>query len=441
VAGAFTGSGLPDLVTADSGAIHLLLNNGDGTFASPVTLAAGSFSDLVARDFDGDGHLDLAALARTPQGLLVAVFLGNGDGTFQAPRFSFVGSSSLIPKQMVAGDFDGDGHLDLALVANDETVGHFQGVVTVLRGDGDGTFRVSDTHQVAGPFTIVTGLVTADFNRDGNLDLAEANRDGTINVLLGNGDGTFQAPVTFEPGVFPTSVAAADLRGNGITDLVVTANGPTNPSVSVLLGNGDGTFQAPVRYQVGTGADSVLVGDFNGDDIPDIAVISAGNTVSVLLGNGDGTLQDPVSYLAGNTPVALVAADFNGDGALDLATANSRSNDVTVLLNRNDGAGALGAAAGASSTPLGRTVRSAAVAALFAAAPREPAVLSQQPATAGVAAAVAASRPETVPPARAQPAGVDVATVSGRHKRGRAEAVDMAWLDTAWLADLPGEIL
>ena len=352
VAGGFTGSGLPDLVTADSGAIHLLPNNGDGTFGSPITLASGTFGELVARDFNGDGNLDLAALTRTSQGLLVEVFRGTGDRTFQAPRFSFVGSASMIPVNMVAGDFDGDGHLDLALVANDETVGHFQGIVTVLRGNGDGTFQVSDTVQVADPFTIVTGLAAADVNGDGHLDLVETNRDGTVNLLLNNGDGTFQDPVALSVGGTPSSVAAADLRGNGIIDLIVTSTGPTNPGVSVLLGNGDGTFQTPVRYQVGTGASSVVVGDFNGDGIPDIAVISAGNTVSVLRGNGDGTFRDPVSNLVGDTPLSLVAADFNGDGALDLATANFHSNDVTVLLNQNNAGGPVGPAAAAQRQPL-----------------------------------------------------------------------------------------
>ena len=444
VAGAFTAGGLPDLVTADSGAIHLLPNNGDGTFQSPITLAAGRFTNLVVRDFNGDGNLDLAALTRTPQGLLVVVFPGNGDGTFQAPRVSFVGTSSLIPAKMVAGDFEGDGHVDLALVANDETPGHFQGVVIVLRGNGDGTFQVSDTRRVADPFTIVTGLAAADVNGDGHLDLVETNRDGTVNLLLGNGDGTFQDPIALSVGAGATSsVAAADLRRNGITDLIVTSTGPLNPGVIVLLGNGDGTFQTPVRYQVGTGASSVVVGDFDGDGIPDLAVISAGNTVSVLRGNGDGTFQSPVSYLVGNTPVALVAADFNGDEALDLATANFHSASVTVLLNRNDVAPPPAVAALTSSTPLAPTVQSAAVDAPFAAAPRESSQsvgLSQQPTMAGVAATVAASRLETVRPARVQPTVIDVAASSDRHKRDRAGAADMAWQDTAWLADLVGEI-
>jgi hypothetical protein len=435
VAGDFTGSGLPDLVTADSDHIHLLPNNGDGTFASPITLANGGFSELIARDFNGDGNLDLAALTRTSQGLLVEVFLGNGDGTFRAPRISFVGSASLIPAQMVAGDFEGDGDLDLAVVSNDETVGHFQGLVTVLRGNGDGTFQVSDTHQVAGPFTIVTGLVAADFNGDGNLDLVETNRDGTVNVLLGNGDGTFQEPVVLQPGVFPTSAAVGDFNGDGIPDLAVAdLNAGT---VSVLLGNGDGTFQAPVSIAVGTGASSILAGYFNGDGVLDLAMINDGsNAVSVLRGNADGTFQNPVSYLVGDTPRSLVAADFNGDGSVDLATANFHSACVTVLLNRNDGPGAPGAAAETSSIPLARTVQSRAVDARIAAAPLvslQSVVIGQQPTSAAVAA-VAPSRPTGALPQDAQQAAVDAAILPQHHKQHRGEVAN-----AAELADFVGD--
>ena len=429
VAGDFSGSGLPDLVTTDSDHIHLLPNNGDGTFGSPITLADGAFGQLIARDFTGNGHLDLAALTRTPQGLLVEVFPGNGDGTFQTPRISFAGSSSLIPAQMVAGDFEGNGNLDLAIVANDETPGHFQGVVTVLLGNGDGTFRLSETHQVADPFTIVTGLAVGNFT--GALDLVETNRDGTVNVLRGNGDGTFQDPVAFQVGGTPSSVAAADLRGNGITDLIITSTGPTSSTVNVLLGNGDGTFQDPIRIAVGMGASSVVVGDFNGDLIPDIAVISSGNTVSVLLGNGDGTFQDPLSYLAGDIPMSLVAADFNGDGAFDLATANFHSANVSVLLNRNDGAGPLGGGAethvrpNASSAALGEAERFAAVDVVFADAAvdsRNPVLFDQEALSASAGGFSASSLQASLPPAR--PSMVDAATRLAQQERGRIAEPD-----------------
>jgi hypothetical protein len=436
VAGDFTGSGLADLVTADSAGTHLLPNNGDGTFGSPITVA-GFLGDLVTGDFNGDDNLDLAALSRSSEGLQVQVFLGNGDRTFQAPRSTVVGSSALIPKQMVAGDFDGDGKLDLAVLYEDTASGHGQSFVTVLLGNGDGTFRVTDTHQVApaSDRILASGLAAGDFNGDGHLDLVETNSDGTVNVLLGNGDGSFQDPVALHLGGNPSSVAAADLRGNGITDLIVTSTGPTDPGVSVLLGNGDGTFRAPVRYQVGTGAGSVLVGDFNGDGIPDLAVISAGHTASVLRGNGDGTFQDPVSYLAGDTPTSLVAADFNGDGALDLATANFRSNDVTVLLNRNDGPGGPPSRAPAGLAPAARPAAAAALSTGTRAGPVRVAE-SHPPAAAAVDAVFAAGRPAALVPPPAPPALAGAGVLSHRHKGDWAVAADAAGLADPLVNDL-----
>jgi hypothetical protein len=385
VAGDFTGSGRPDLVTADSGGTHLLPNNGDGTFASPITVA-GFLGGLIPGDFNGDGHLDLAALSRSSAGLQVQVFLGNGDRTFQAPRTTDVGSSDFIPEQVVAGDLDGDGKLDLAVMYEDIGPGRGQSFVTVLLGNGDGTFRVTDTHQVAPRSDVIlaSGLAAADFTGDGHLDLVETNSDGTVNLLLGNGDGTFQAPVS---------------------------------------------------YKVGTGAGAVLAGDFNGDRIPDIAVISAGNTVSVLRGNGDGTFQDPVSYLAGDTPVSLVAADFNGDGALDLATANHGSASVTVLLNRNDGPGGAPSRAPAG---LSQVARPAAVAALSAGTRAEPArvVVGQPPAAAAVDAALAAGRPAALVPPPAPPALAGAGALAHRHKGDWAVAADAAGLADPLVNDL-----
>src|SRR5262249_20911589 len=140
----------------------------------------------------------------------------------------------------------------LSLAAPFASLLSVQSFVTVLLGNGDGTFRVSDTHQVAGRFVLASGLVAADFNGDGHLDLVETSTDGTVNVLRGNGDGTFHDPVALRPGVFPGSVAVGDFRGDGIPDLAVTDFDHGN-TVSVLLGNGDGTFRAPIRIGVGTG--------------------------------------------------------------------------------------------------------------------------------------------------------------------------------------------
>jgi dienelactone hydrolase len=179
-----------------------------------------------------------------------------------------------------------------------------------------------------------------DFNGDGKLDLVVANTDSNnVSILLGNGDGTFQAPVEYAVGSNPVGVVVADFNGDTKLDIIVAdscllcgGNGPN--FVSVLLGNGDGTFQAAVNYPVGSsGPYWVTAGDFNGDAKPDVAVANenTGN-VSVLLGNGDGTFQAPLQYGTGPSPLGVTAADFNGDGRIDLAMADDGYSTVSVLL-------------------------------------------------------------------------------------------------------------
>jgi hypothetical protein len=161
--------------------------------------------------------------------------------------------------------------------------------------------------------------------------------NSSASVLLGNGDGTFQAPVNYVAGSSAASVAVGDFNGDGIPDVVV-ANF-FSADVSVLLGKGDGTFQTAINYPVGPSPLTPVVKDFNGDGIPDLAVGFAGG-VRLLLGNGDGTFQTtPISYVAGGYPAdpnriaTLAVADFNGDGLPDLAVSSEAFNSVVILLN------------------------------------------------------------------------------------------------------------
>jgi FG-GAP-like repeat len=187
-----------------------------------------------------------------------------------------------------------------------------------------------------------------DFNRDGTPDLAVVNcprfdqgATGSVTILLGNGDGTFSA-VTVSPdtGGQPLFIAAGDFNGDHIPDLVVTNmnhGAPELGSVTVLLGKGDGTF-TPTAVSPVTGSvpQSVAVADFNGDGKADLAIANAGSdTVTVLLGNGDGTFTAPLSPATGATPNYAAVGDFNGDGIPDLAVANNVSNSVTVLLTQH----------------------------------------------------------------------------------------------------------
>src|SRR5262249_10499372 len=155
-------------------------------------------------------------------------------------------------------------------------------------------------------------------------------------VLLGNGDGTFQAARTFAVGDCPQSVEVGDINNDGLLDLAV-ANSATygvSPTVSVLLGNGDGTFQAARQFGAGSYPYSVAVGEVNGDGRLDLAVAKwiSNGTVSVLLGNGDGTFQAPQQWAVAVGPFSVAVGDVNADGLLDLALANYGSANVSVLL-------------------------------------------------------------------------------------------------------------
>ena len=254
--------------------------------------------------------------------------LGNGDGTFQTHVDYAVGSE---PTSVVIADFNGDGKLDLA-VSN-----FHSNTVSILLGNGNGTFKAAVGYSTGnGPISVGVG----DFNGDHKLDLVVVNEtDNNVSVFLANGDGTFQPQVAYPTGVGgnPLSVTVGDFNGDHNLDLAV-ADFHTQ-QVSVLLGNGDGTFQAVHAYATGANPSAVVIGDFNGDGKLDLALSSVplgsapGNLVSLLLGNGDGTFAAPAIFGTGSQAYSLVVGDFNGSGTPDLAVANGVSNTVSVLLN------------------------------------------------------------------------------------------------------------
>jgi hypothetical protein len=350
-----TGSGIPDLVTGngsdDGSTVSVFLGSGDGTFQSAVAypvvpvdsrIAISSVLSVGVGNFDGQQDIVVGngSLLQNAGGELSQLFLlpGNGDGTFRAP----VGiNTGPLPAGLAVGQFTSDGNLDVAV---DSVSG---GDVIIFLGHGDGTFNNAPEFP-AGAGAI--SIAQADFTGSGIRDLVTANTsDDTISVLFGNGDGTFQAPVTYAVGHFPEFVATADLTGNGIQDIIVATTGTgTHGTLSVFLGNGDGTFQAPITIDPGLQIffpRSMAVGEFDGDGIPDLAISYDGPAgeaaVLVLAGNGNGTFRQLSNVVFGNLSSAgrLAVADVNGDGNDDLLLpADSvNSGGVEVLLGNGNG--------------------------------------------------------------------------------------------------------
>ncbi|MGA2589316.1 MAG: VCBS repeat-containing protein [Bryobacteraceae bacterium] len=335
--GDFNNDGNLDIVVVGS-SIGLLLGTGTGSFGPPIVISNSTARYVAVGDFNGDGKLDLALAAELSNQVLVA--LGNGDGTFGR----FVSTTVKSPWALYPGTFHNNGLSDLLLIG---------GGVFLLTSNGDGTFR-------QGPpiGTGAWGLAVADMNRDGNQDFVSIAGPGTqVQVWLGDGKGNFAAAAHVSPeGNDAYYVAAADVNGDGIPD-VVTAN--LDASVSILLGNGDGTLQRNYSYKANSGTVWVGVGAYFGADRADLAALnSLGNsiqapTVSLLRNDGSGhfpglqNIPFPNQASTGgfSTPVAFALADMNQDGNLDLVAADpnpSGTSAASISILPGSGKGAFG---------------------------------------------------------------------------------------------------
>jgi hypothetical protein len=308
-------------------------------FQLAVSYPVGTAPQAVASgDFNGDGKMDLA-VANSGNPAIgddgnVSILLGNGDGTFQSASNIAAGKN---PFAIAAADFDGDGRADLVVI---DSFG-----VGVLLGNGDGTFQTAVVYGSGGG--LATSLAVGDVNGDGKPDLVVANpcassgncANSTVGVLLGNGDGTFQAAVVYGLGAPDAqSVAVGDVNGDGKMDLISCS---PSARILVLLGNGDGTFQSAISSQGPFYSNQIVVADFNQDGKPDVAVgvgpvpFSGNFGVVVMLGNGDGTFQWPPSTDLPSVG-SVVVADFNGDNKPDLLGA-AQGGGVSLSLGNGDG--------------------------------------------------------------------------------------------------------
>ena len=321
LAGDFNNDGIPDFLFERLGNGLIGLESGPGgTYTEHQTGSFGG-NHLIAADFNNDGNLDVAA----DEGPIF-VFLGKGDGTFPLES-----QSQMIASPFIAADVNRDGWMDLIAAGANGAAS-----IDVNKGVGDGTFQtVLNTSISAAPAALAAG----DFNEDGIPDVLAAGEItsaniATLDILTGRGDGTFNRSTVSIP-IYPVSIAVADFNGDGHQDAAIVYRDLSGGSIvgaanllTILTGDGDGTFSAPASYALPAPAAEVVTADMNGDGKADLVIefTTAAPAFAVLYGNGDGTFQRPALVSSTRIPVGLVVADTNNDGRLDVAIAGSLPN-------------------------------------------------------------------------------------------------------------------
>lgn len=352
VSGDFDGDGIADLAVAhprekfaSRHELTVLLGQGGGAFGEPIVTETGSrrtTQDLASADADGDGVDDLVAVSNvggTRPGA-VSVLLSRGDGTFDDPVLYEGGAGGRV---LAVADFDADGAVDVAIanIGGDD--------VSILLGRGDGSFAPSKEYPTGDPVGVTghvpRGITAADFNDDGRADVATGNiayneTKGSasvvgedVTVLLGEGDGSFTPSMPSDAGVVPDGLVHGDFDADGALDLAHTSTRVSD--LTVLYGTGLGTFLPPVTHDVGpVGVRSPINSvDLDADGADDLVLPDPGEDAFVVLpGRAEG-FGLPVRYPGGRAPTDVVAAHLDSDTSLDVATASSPFDEVSVVLD------------------------------------------------------------------------------------------------------------
>ncbi len=313
-----------DEATGSGNSIATILSgNGVGGLTATQTRTVQNRPLAIASGrFDAGTTLDLVVANSGSDRL--TILRGNGDGTFATGTSATTGER---PVALAVGDVDNDGRLDIAVANYDDDD------VSIMKGDGAAGFTSIGSPDMGDR---PVGVLLVRLNADANLDLVTTNEnDDDISVRLGNGNGTFGAEVTVNVGDRPHGLAAADLDGDGDQDVVVANT--NSDTLTILLGTGAGALVAqPSPPAMGTNSEpmGIAIGNLNGDADPDIVATGANlDRVSVLAGNGNGTFVARSDITVGNEPVAVAIGDLNADARQDLVVANRSANTVSVLLN------------------------------------------------------------------------------------------------------------